>query len=43
MLKKKKISFDLNLITKIANIEISGKDVEKYRRNLVTIIVPMVI
>ena len=43
MLKKKKISFDLNLITKIANIEISGKDVKKYRRNLVTVIVSMVI
>ena len=43
MLKKKKISFDLNSITIIANIEISGKDVKKYRRNLVTVIVSMVI
>ena len=43
MLKKKKISFDLNTITIIANIEISGKDVRKYRRNLVTVTVSMVI
>ena len=39
MLKKPMISFDRDSITIKANIEFSGKETEKYPRNVFTIII----
>ena len=39
MLENSKLSFDMGLITIKANTEHSGKETEKYARNLFTIII----
>ena len=39
MLKKPKLSSDIGLITMKANIELSGKETEKYPRNISMIII----
>ena len=39
MLEKPKLSFDIGSITIKANIELSGKETEKYPRNVFTIII----
>ena len=38
MLEKPKLSSDIGSITTKANIELSGKEIEKYPRNVFTII-----